>query len=235
MRAIILAGGKGTRLLPYTTVLPKPLMPVGQKPIVEIVIRQLQNNGFKRITLALGHMAHLIKAVLENGYNPGVRIDYSLEDKPLGTAGPLAQIKDLNQTFLVMNGDVLTDLNFQDSVHFHHEQGAAATIVGHRRSVFINYGVLHRQAYEVRDYDEKPSLTYEVSTGIYVFDPRVLQYITPGTYMDFPDLVKKLIEHREKVVCYPFAGIWFDLGRVKDFEHIHGQLESLEQKIPFIK
>jgi NDP-sugar pyrophosphorylase family protein len=234
MRAIILAGGKGTRLLPYTTVLPKPLMPIGQQPIVEVVIRQLHHNGFNRITLALGHLSHLIKAVLDNGHHLGVEVDYSIEDRALGTTGPLALIKDLDETFLVMNGDVLTDLNFRDPMDFHRDQDAAATIVVHRRTVRIDYGVLSRQGFRLLNYDEKPSIEYEVSTGIYVFARKILDYVQPYTFLDFPDLVKTLIQNDEKVVCYPYSGIWYDLGRVEDFEDITQRLDTLKPKIPFI-
>ena len=234
MRAIILAGGKGTRLLPYTTVLPKPLMPIGEQPILEVVIRQLHHHGFKRITLALGHLSHLIKAVLSNGHHLGVEVDYSIEDQPLGTTGPLALIKDLDETFLVMNGDILTDLNFRDPVEFHRDQGAAATIVVHRRTVKVDYGVLRREGFRLVNYDEKPSIEYEVSTGIYVFDRRILAHVQPYTFLDFPDLVRTLLQNKEKVVCYPYSGLWYDLGRKEDFESITQKLDNLKPRIPFI-
>lgn len=233
MRAVILAGGKGTRLLPYTTILPKPLMPIDQQPIVEIVIRQLQSHGFTHITLALGHLAHLIQAVLGNGRHLNVNIDYSLESTPMGTSGPLALIKNLDETFLVMNGDVLTNVNFSEALRFHREQGAAASIAVHLRKVHIDYGVLRRQGYRLVHYEEKPTIEYEVSTGIYIFEPRVLDYIVPHSYLDFPELVRILIDGGEKVVCYPFDGIWFDLGRVDDFQHVQDQVDNLKGTIPF--
>jgi NDP-sugar pyrophosphorylase family protein len=235
MRAIILAGGKGTRLLPYTTVLPKPLMPIGQQPILGVVIRQLHHYGFDRITLALGHLAHLIKAVLSNGNHPGVQVDYSVEERALGTTGPLALIKDLDETFLVMNGDILTDLNFRDVMGFHRDQNAVATIVVHRRTVHIDYGVLRRNGFTILDYEEKPSIEYEVSTGVYVFSRKILEYVPPHTYLDLPDLIRVLIQHGEKAVCYPYSGIWFDLGRVEDFDNVNSQLDSLKKSIPFIQ
>lgn len=235
MRAIILAGGKGTRLLPYTTVLPKPLMPIGGQPIIGVVIRQLRHYGYNHITLALGHLAHLIKAVLDNGHNPGVHVDYSMETHALGTTGPLSLIKELDETFLVMNGDVLTDINFQDVMEFHRSQNAAATIVVHRRTVRIDYGVLQRTGFRLMNYEEKPSFEYEVSTGIYVFSKKILEYVQPNTYLDFPDLVKILIANGEKTVCYPFSGTWFDLGRAEDFAAVNKELDVLEQRIPFLR
>lgn len=235
MRAIVLAGGKGTRLLPYTTVLPKPLMPVGGQPILGVIIRQLNHYGFNHITLALGHLSHLIKAVLDNGTKAGARVDYSTEPHALGTTGPLSLIKGLDETFLVMNGDVLTDVNFQDVVEFHRNQNASATIVVHRRTVRIDYGVLQRTGFRLLNYEEKPSFEYEVSTGIYVFSRKILDYVRPNTYLDFPDLIKILIENGEKTVCYPFAGTWFDLGRAEDFLAVNKELDVLEQRIPFLR
>ncbi len=234
MRAIILAGGKGTRLLPYTTILPKPLMPVNQQSIVEIVIRQLKHHGFNHITLALGHLAHLVKAVLGNGNHLDVTIDYSLEHVPLGTSGPLSLIPDLDETFLVMNGDILSDLDFRDMLQFHRERQAVATIAVHRRKVHIDYGVLHRKDYRLLKYEEKPTIDYEVSTGIYIFQREIINYIHPGVYLDFPELVKMLIHNERPVMCYPFDGIWFDLGRVEDFQYVQERIEVLKDSIPFL-
>jgi NDP-sugar pyrophosphorylase family protein len=234
MRAVILAGGKGTRLLPYTTILPKPLMPIDQRPVVEIVIRQLQHHGFDRVTLALGHLAHLIQAVLGDGQHLQVQIDYSLEAAPMGTSGPLSLIKDLEDTFLVMNGDVLSDIDFSDVLRFHREQQATATIAVHRRKVHIDYGVLRRDGFRLLQYQEKPTIDYEVSTGIYMFQRKVVDYVTPYSYLDFPELVQVLINQNERVVCYPFDGVWFDLGRVQDFQHVQDQIDHLKNSIPFL-
>lgn len=233
MRAVILAGGKGTRLLPYTTVLPKPLMPIGDQAIVEILIRQLSHYGFQRITVALGHLAHLVQALLGDGEKLGVKIDYSVEDVPLGTSGPLALIRGLDETFLVANGDVLTDINLEKMLRFHREQNAVATIATHCRRVDINYGVIHRDGFRVARYDEKPVIDYEVSMGIYLFDPRVLRHIPPGRYLDFPDLVAKLLDSGMTVCSYPYDGIWFDLGRVEDFQAVHSAIDRLKDQIPF--
>lgn len=233
MRAVILAGGKGTRLLPYTTVLPKPLMPIGDQAIVEILIRQLRYHGFQRITVALGHLAHLVQALLGNGEKLGVKIDYSVEDVPLGTSGPLALIRGLDETFLVANGDVLTDINLEKMLRFHREQGAVATIATHCRRVDINYGVIHRDGFRVVRYDEKPVINYEVSLGIYIFDPLVLEHVPPGRYLDFPDLVTKLLQSGATVCSYPYEGVWFDLGRVEDFQAVHSTIDALREQIPF--
>ena len=229
MRAIILAGGKGTRLKPYTTILPKPLMPVGDQPILEILIRQLKRAGTTRITIALGHLANLVQAVLGSGDRFGVEIDYSLEDKALGTSGPLSLISGLTETFFALNGDILTDLDFRKLKQFHTENNAALTIASHQRAVHIDYGVLHREENRLTRYVEKPVIDYEVSMGIYVFEPRVLNYVPKGEYLDFPDLVQCLLANHEPVYCYPYNGIWFDLGRAEDFERAQELQDMLEQ------
>lgn len=231
MRAIILAGGQGTRLMPYTAVIPKPLMPVGEMPIVEILINQLQRSGVDRITFALGHLAHLVQAVIGNGDKFGVKIDYSIEDKRLGTSGPLTLIQDLNETFMVLNGDVLTDLNFDNLTSFHSSRNSTITIACHKRTVNIDYGVIHRDGFIVTRYEEKPTIELFVSMGIYVFDPAVLRYLPQGSYLDFPDLVNKLIEGNDKVLIYPYDGIWFDLGRLEDFNQVHEIWDDLKNKI----
>jgi NDP-mannose synthase len=234
MRAVILAGGQGTRLRPYTTVLPKPLLPVGHKAIVEIIIDQLKHHGFSHITLALGHLAHLVKAVLGNGERYQLTVDYCVEEIPLGTSGPLATIKDLDGTFLVMNGDILSDINFNDVLQFHQAQQAMATIAVHKRVVTIDYGVLDRAGYSLVTYKEKPVFDYEVSTGIYILESSVLRYIIPDSRLDFPDLVQRLIANREKVCCYPFAGIWYDLGRAEDFSFVQNHASTFHESIPFL-
>lgn len=234
MRAVILAGGQGTRLHPYTTVLPKPLLPVGQKAIVEIIIDQLKHHGFSHITLALGHLSHLVKAVLGDGEKYRLTVDYRVEEIPLGTSGPLGMIKDLDGTFLVMNGDILSNIDFKDIFRFHKEQQSMATIAVHNRVVKLDYGVLQRAGYSLVRYQEKPVFNYEVSTGIYVLDSSVLRYIIPSSRLDFPDLVQTLIRNGEKVCCYPFSGIWYDLGRAEDFQFVQNHLSKFHDSIPYV-
>lgn len=234
MRAVILCGGKGTRLRPYTTVLPKPLMPIGDMPILEVVMRQLKQAGITRITMAVGYLAELLQAFFRDGQRIGVPIDYSFEDEPLGTVGPLTLIPDLDEPFLMMNGDVLTDLDYAALIAFHKAQGAAATIASYEREVKIDFGVIETDTADyVQDYIEKPSFKYRVSMGVYVFEPRVLRYLEPRKRFDFPDLVKLLIADGEKVASYPFAGYWLDMGRPDDYERAIDEFES--RKHEFIK
>jgi NDP-mannose synthase len=218
VKAIILAGGKGVRLYPITQVIPKPLVPIREMPILEIVIRQLKKQGIERITLAVGYMANLIRAYFGDGSNYGVKIEYSFEDLPLGTAGPLAQIPGLDETFLMMNADVLTDLDYRELVDFHRSQGGIATIGAYERQVQMDLGVIVADGnYRITDYVEKPTTSHLVSIGIYVFEPRVLSYIKKDSYLDFPDLVKLLIQDGQQVNYYRFSGYWLDIGRHDDY------------------
>lgn len=227
MKAVILAGGKGKRLAPYTTVFPKPLMPIGDMPILEIVLRQLKQNGCEEVILAVGHLAELLRAFFNDGQKLGLPVKYSVEDKPLGTAGPLSLINGLDSPFFVMNGDILTDLDFADLYRCHVESGAMATIATYNRTVKIDFGVLETDDDGcVCEYIEKPSMGYRVSMGIYVFDPAVLGYIKPDVYFDFPDLVKLLIKEGKKVISYPFSGYWLDIGRPDDYEKAIGEFEQ---------
>jgi NDP-sugar pyrophosphorylase family protein len=228
MKAVVLAGGKGTRLAPYTKILPKPLMPIGDMPILEILLRQMQRSGVDEVVLTVGHLAHLLETFFQDGRRLGLRIRYSFEDQPLGTAGPLALIDGLDDTFLVTNGDVLTTLDLADLVASHRRSGAAATISTHSRHVKIDLGVIQfNGGQEIIGYSEKPSFDFQVSMGVYVFEPAVLKYIEHNRYLDFPDLVLRLIEDGQKVLGYPFDGYWQDLGRPDEYEQAVSEFETL--------
>lgn len=217
-RAVILAGGRGSRLYPYTTVFPKPLMPIQEKPILEIVLRQLQRSGIEHVTLAVGYLAELIQAFFGNGEKLGLQIDYSHEDEPLGTAGPLQLIQNLNEDFLVMNGDILCTLDYADMFRKHLSHGGLATIGTYRKPVPINLGVLELGPDgEVCDYIEKPILSYHVSMGIYCFKPGILDWIPQGARLDLPDLMKQLIAAKQPPFSYVFDGMWLDIGREQDY------------------
>jgi len=229
MKAVILAGGKGTRLKPYTTCFPKPLMPIGEEPILEIVIKQLKSHGFKEINMAVGHLAELITVFFGNGEKYGMNINYYREDEPLGTAGPLAQMSnELNETFLMMNGDVLTSLNFSDIVKYHNENEAMATIALYKKNVQIDFGLVELdEENNIDGYTEKPKIDYLVSMGVYVFNPKVMEYIKPNQYLDFPDLIKILIDNDEKVKGYVYDGYWLDMGRPDDYELANKEIRDI--------
>ena len=226
MRAVILAGGKGTRLRPYTTVLPKPLVPVAERPILELVIRQLARHGFTRIDLSVGHLGGLIKAYLDHVELPeGLELEYAWEDEPLGTAGALRRIEGLEEPFLAMNGDVLTTLDYGQLMRFHRGHDAELTIATHRQNVDIDLGVIESENGVVNEYVEKPTMGFDVSMGIYVYDPAVLELI-PDARFDFPDVVKKMLQEGREVAAYTGAGVWFDIGTVGEHERATAEIEA---------
>ena len=233
MKAVILAGGKGTRLKPYTTVFPKPLMPINDKPILEIVVQQLNSYGFNEIIMAVGHLAELIMAFFNDGSKYGIKVRYTKEDRPLGTAGPLSLMKEeLNEPFLMMNGDVLTTLNYSDLIDYHKRNGASVTIALKKRVVKIDFGVPEiDEANNIVGYTEKPEIDYLVSMGVYVFDPKVLEYIKPKEYLDFPDLIKELISNGETVKGYVYDGYWLDIGRPDDYERANREIEEIYDEL----
>jgi len=231
MKAVILAGGRGRRLAPYTTVLPKPLMPVGDVPILEVVIRQLKHAGFDEVTMAVGHLAELLMAYFGDGSRWGVHIHYSREEQPLGTAGPLALVEGLNEPFLAMNGDLLTTLDYRALWEHHRSRGATATMATFRREVKIDLGVLDvDEGQWVRGYTEKPTLQYTVSTGIYILEPVVLEFIPRGERLDMPDLILRLLAAGHRVSAYPFQGLWLDIGRLDDYERAIAEFETHRQE-----
>lgn len=231
MKAVILAGGRGARLAPYTKILPKPLMPIGDMPILEVLLRQMKRAGVDEAILTVGHLAGLLQAFFQNGDQIGMHIKYSMEDTPLGTAGPLSLLAGLDSTFMVLNGDVLTTLDFSELLRFHAEHKAAATIAVHCRQIHIDFGVIQCDGdCEIIGYNEKPTIEYMVSMGVYVFEPRVLAHIPHAQYLDFPDLVKKLLAVGERVVGYPYTGYWQDLGRPDDYEHATRDFEQMRDQ-----
>jgi len=227
MRAIILAGGQGRRLRPYTTILPKPLMPVGEKPILEIVVSQLCRAGFTHLTFAVGYLGGLIQAYFGRGERFGIEVDYSFEEAPLGTAGPLSLLDGFGSDFLVMNGDLLTDVDYRTLMCFHKERGAICTVSMYRKLVPISLGVLQlNDTDNVVGYTEKPTLQYPVSMGIYCFRPEVLKYLPRNQHCDLPELVLRLIAAGEKVQAYRHEGRWLDIGRPEDYELAVAEFEK---------
>jgi NDP-mannose synthase len=234
-RAVILAGGLGTRLRPYTTVLPKPLMPIGDRPVLDIVIRQLKAHGFERITIATGYLAELIEAFFSNGAKYGVPIDYFREEEPLGTVGALALIDQLDEPFLVMNGDVLTDIDYGRFLDEHLSSDAVATIATTHRDVQIELGVLQfgddGDITKLTGYIEKPKIAYECSMGVYAFDPAVLPQIEAGQRLDFPDLILRLIDAGETVRAWRSDDYWLDIGRHDDYEQAMEEFERMRDRL----
>lgn len=219
MKAVILAGGKGTRLAPYTTVFPKPLMPIDGMPILEIIVRQLAAYDIKDLTFSVSQQSeYLIKAYFGDGSKWGVKIEYSKEEQPLGTAGPLSLIPELPITFLVMNGDVLTTLDYISLINYHRTRHGLVTIATHKRTIYSNLGVMEQDCdSSLIKYTEKPSIEYLVSMGVYVFDKAIMAYIPKNKYLDFPVLIQQLLNLKQKVLCYPSYDFWLDIGQHEDY------------------
>ena len=231
MKAIILAGGKGTRLAPYTTVLPKPLMPIGDMPILDVVIRQLARHGFDDITLAVGYLAELVMAYCGDGTKYNVKLTYSREESPLGTAGPIALVSDLNETFLVMNGDLLTTLDYSAMLQQHQTRGAIATLATYERDVKIDLGVIESNPdHWVTNYTEKPVFHYRVSMGVYIFEAVIQDHIPHGIRFDLPELILHLLGQGQRVNTYRHSGYWLDIGRPEDYSAAIQEFESHRQE-----
>lgn len=228
-KAVILAGGQGTRLRPYTTVFPKPLMPIRERPVLELILRQIGKAGFEEAVVAVGYLAELIIAYCGDGSRFGCQVTYSREEAPLGTAGCLGQLRDrLRETFLMMNGDVLTTIDYAAFLDYHRREGGIATIALHRREIPVDFGVVGLNGGQrIVEYTEKPRLSHLVSMGVYAFEPRVLDYIAPGKHLDFPDLIKALIAGGEEVVGYVYDGYWLDIGRVDDYEQAKADFDVI--------
>ncbi|MFD7502880.1 NDP-sugar synthase [Streptomyces sp. NPDC059850] len=228
MHAVILAGGKGVRLRPYTTALPKPLVPIGeQHAILEIVMRQLSAAGFTSCTLAIGHLGHIIRAYVGNGSQWGLRVGYATEDSPLGTMGPLLTMLDrLPEHFLAMNGDVLTDLDFGDVLRSHQQADAPLTIATYARQVNIDFGVLNTDEGRVVGFAEKPSMDYRVSMGVYGVSRDALARYTPGLPLGFDELVLDLLKAGTPPQAYEFDGYWLDIGRPDDYDRANAEFDA---------
>ena len=235
---VILAGGKGTRLAPFTSVLPKPLMPLGDGPILDVLLRQLHAQGWDETTLAVGHMADLIRAYCGNGERYGMDVSYIQESTPLGTVGPLAFLPEETRSrrLIVMNGDLLTTLRFNDLVDAHDESGAVLTIAVMRRPIKVEFGVLDLgeqigAARAITSYREKPEIESTVSMGVYVFEPEALTYVTPGEPLDIPTLINRLLADGRPVAGYPFDGYWLDIGRHSDYQQAIDDFEKIREQL----
>jgi NDP-sugar pyrophosphorylase family protein len=229
MDAVILAGGKGTRLKPYTTTLPKPLMPVGEQPIVSIVIGQLKAAGVAKVTLAVNHMAELIMNFFGSGHKFGIQIEYSVEESALGTVGPIKMIDNLPEHFLVMNGDILTDVDYQALFRSHLRHDCALTVAIYQRELPIDFGVMEvdPESRQVVGFREKPTLHLDVSMGVYVFSRSALDRVPRGRPYGFDNLVLDMLEHGDRINTYSHCGYWLDLGRPDDYDQANQDIELL--------
>lgn len=230
--AVVLAGGLGSRLRPYTVVLPKPLMPIGEMPILEVILRQLKAAGIERVVLAVNYQANIIKAFFENGERLGLDISYSLETEPLGTMGPLKLIDNLPEDFIVMNGDVLCDLDFSAFVKKHQADRAIFSISAAQRRQVVDYGVLERSNQgTLSGFTEKPTTNYLVSMGIYCLNRRILGWIPEKQNFGFDHLMHALLKANENVFVEPHDGYWLDIGRPDDYHQAVEDWPNLKQRL----
>jgi NDP-mannose synthase len=231
MQAIILAGGKGRRLLPYTTVLPKPLMPIGDYAILEVILRQLKHAGFKKVTISTGYLHELIHAYIDSNKTLGLEITYAHEDTPLGTIGPLRLIKKLEDNFLVMNGDILTDLDYTALIRAHKKKKAIATVATYQRDTHIDFGVLDKnEENRIIGFREKPTYHFDVSMGVYVFSKEILDYVPEDEPFGFDQLMYALTAKKEAVYSYPHTGYWLDIGRPDDYARSIEEFEKYKDR-----
>lgn len=229
MHAVILAGGKGTRLKPYTISFPKPLVPIGNYPILEIIIRQLAFFGFTRITISTGHLAELIEAYFGNGARWGVSIEYVREYTPLNTAGALKLVENCEDNILVMNGDVLTTIDYNKLYALHIQKGAKATVASKVRESKIDFGVLKLDGEGfLKDYIEKPVYSFSVSMGVYILSKDCIKLIQNGESIGMPELLLRIKEMGEKVYCHESDCYWLDIGRVDDYEKAQEEFEAIK-------
>lgn len=224
--AILLAGGRGARLRPYSAVLPKPLMPLGDMPVMEILLRRLRRQGLTHLVICTGHLSHLIEAFFGDGARFGVQLHYAREDRPLGTAGPIRLIENLGDPFVVINGDLLTTLDLAALLACHRNNGADATIAVYPRDVQIDFGVLEvgPDGY-LKEYREKPRYQFDVSMGVYVFRRRVRELIATGERLDIPELVGRIQARGGRVACFRSECYWLDIGRPDDYARAQEEFE----------
>ena len=229
MKAIILAGGKGTRLKPYTTIIPKPLVPLGDRAILEILIGRLKKYGITDLTLCVNHLSNLIIAYFGNGKKWGVDIKYSLEHEFLSTVAPIKLIKDLPENILVMNGDLMTDLDFIELYNYHLENKSLITVATYKRTVKIDFGVIEidKNKNIAVGFKEKPEYELNVSMGVYVFNKEVLNFVPDGIPFGFDDLMQILITKNKSIKVYPYDGYWLDIGRPEDYEKANEDIGKL--------
>jgi len=228
IKAVILAGGKGTRLRPYTSVIPKPLMPVGDRAILEILINRLKKCGVTELTLCVNHLAELIMAYFSDGSKWGVKIKYSIEHKPLSTVAPIKLIKNLPENFLVMNGDLLTDLDFKKLYNYHLKNKALITVATYKRTTKIDFGIIDidKDNDVATGFKEKPEYEISVSMGVYVFNRKILNFVPTNKPFGFDDLMLTLLKKKQPIKIYPYDGYWLDIGRPEDYEKANEDIKN---------
>jgi mannose-1-phosphate guanylyltransferase len=232
MKAVVLAGGQGTRLRPYTLILPKPLMPVVAMPVIEVLLKWLRRSGISSVYVTIGYLGHLIKALCGDGRQWGMEIAYSEEKEPLGTIGPLLPLrKELDETFLVLNGDLITNLDLRAFARSHRDSGCLVSVATTQKIVQVDLGVIKSLDGRVQEFQEKPAKSYSVSMGVYCMEPAILDHIPAGIPFGFDNLMHHLLENKEPVHVFDHQGLWIDIGREEDFKRSQELLQEHEASI----
>lgn len=218
MQAVIQAGGRGARLRPYSLVLPKPLMPVGDLPVIEMLLKWLRRSGIKKVYITIGYLGHLIRTLCGDGSQWDIEIIYSEESKPLGTVGPLQLIREhLDKTFLMLNGDLITDLDLREFIAFHRSHDGMVSVAVTDKDVRIDLGTIESNGQRITCFREKPTYNFQVSMGMYCMEPDILKLVPKGVPFGFDDLMHTMLEQDLPVNIFKHNGCWMDIGRPEDF------------------
>lgn len=226
LRALVMAGGYGNRLRPLTEELPKPMLPVGNKPLLELIVEQLKHAGIRQVNVATHYKSEVIAEHFKNGEAFGVDIRYVKEDQPLGTAGALSLLEEVDEPLLVMNGDILTRVDFRALLHFHREHKADLTVCVRQYEFNVPYGVIDTDGVNVKGISEKPVVRQFINAGIYLLNPQVRRLIPNGQAYDIPDLIERLISEARTVVCFPIREYWLDIGKVDQYDQAKADIAA---------
>lgn len=224
--AVIMAGGFGTRLRPLTDNIPKPMLPIGGTPLLERTVDRLRQCGVKNVNLTTHYLPEVIRGHFGDGSDFGVNINYVAEDRPLGTAGALSLLPDGDEPLLVMNGDILTSVDFQELLRFHRDHRAAMTVGVRQYEFTVPYGVIQAEHGIIRGLQEKPKLNFLVNAGIYLLEPNVRQFIPTGRRFDMTDLIDVLLEQNQRVASFPVVEYWLDIGQIEDFQRAQEDVQT---------
>lgn len=230
LRAVVMAGGFGTRLRPLTEELPKPMLPIGDKPLLEHIIERIKESGIHRVDLATHYKGDIIEEYFKDGDRFGVDIRYVREDQPLGSAGALSLIEESEEPILIINGDVLTEIDFRAMHNFHLEHGADMSVGVKKYTFDVPYGVVETDGVNLTGIIEKPTLYQYINAGIYLINPNVCGFIPNDELYDMPDLINKLVEEGKRVISFPIREYWIDIGKHEDYEKALIDIEKKEIK-----
>ncbi|MBN1572785.1 MAG: nucleotidyltransferase family protein [Deltaproteobacteria bacterium] len=226
LSALVMAGGFGKRLHPLTEKVPKPMLPVGDRPILELIIEQLKNSGIHRVNLAVYYKGDMIEEHFGSGEDFGVEIDYIKEEEPLGTAGALGFLDSTDEPVLIINGDILTKIDFRSMLRFHKEQRSELTVAVSKYDYRVPYGVLECDGPKIKQILEKPLYSFFVNAGIYLLQSSVVQYIPRGKHFDMTDLIEILIQKKHTVVSFPIVEYWLDIGQPDDYKRAQRDIKK---------